>query len=178
MPDRPSMPADSPVPAGQITRVSVTYTVPTEEGRYHSILGLKMMCEHARPGRVQDLVYDLAVICEEVIATRPARPEMSVLPANVARLPFAAPPARSEAYRSLLAAVCDALDCPPPAGPAGEAAFLRLRSERARLVLAGLRPVVGDREAGPVQMTEAARRLRDRVAACPADGYVHSPLSC
>ena len=104
--DRPSMPADSPHSGGQITRVSVTYTIPTEEGRWHSILGLKMMREYARPGRVPDLVYDLAVICEEVIAARPARSEVSVLPANVARLPFQPPPARSEAYRNRNLSTC------------------------------------------------------------------------
>jgi hypothetical protein len=173
MPDRPSMPARPPVAGGEITRVSVTYTVNTEEGRSHAVVGLGRMRKHARPGRVPDLVYDLAVICEEVIA---ARPEASVLPSSVVRLPFEAPPGRREAFRNLLAAVCDALDCPPPADAAGEEVFLRLRSERARLVLAALGPVL-DRDSGPVQMTEAARRLRDRVAVCPADGYAHSPLS-
>jgi hypothetical protein len=178
MPDRPSMPPDSPLSGGQITRVSVTYTIPTEKGRWHSIIGLKMMREHARPGRVQDLVYDLAVICEEVIATRPARAEVSVLPSNVARLPSQPPPPRSEAYHILLAVVCDALDCPPPADPSGEEVFLRLRSERARLVLTGLRPLLADQQADPAQMTDAVRRLQDGVAASPADGYAHSPLSC
>jgi hypothetical protein len=178
MPDRPSTPADSPLSGGQITRVSVTYTISTEKGRWHSIIGLKMMRDHACPGRVQDLVYDLAVICEEVIATRPARSEVSVLPSNVARLPFRPPTARSEAYHNLPAAVCDALDCPPPADPSGEEVFLRLRSDRARLVLAGLRSVLADQQVGPAQMIEAIRRLQDGVAASPADGYAHSPRSC
>jgi hypothetical protein len=169
MSDRPSTPA-SPLPAGgEITRVSVTYTVNTEEGRFHRLIGLKMMCEHARAGRVPDLVYDLTVICEEVLAAR-------ALPGNAVRAPFEAPPGRREACRNLLAAVCDALDCPAPADSSGEEVFLRLRSQRARLVLAALGPVL-DRDAGPVQMTDAARRLRDRVAACPAEGYAHSPLS-
>jgi hypothetical protein len=165
MPDRPSMPADPPRPAGEITRVSVTYTAGTGEGAWHAIVGLGLMRKHARADRVTDMVYDLAVICEETLAAGPAR------------LPFQPRPGRREAYGNLLAAVCDALDCPPPADSAGEWAFLRLRSERARLVLAALRPVLADRQAGPVQMTEATRRLRDRVAACPADGYAHSPLS-
>lgn len=178
MPDRPSTPADSPVSGGQITRVSVTYTIPTKKGRWHSIIGLKMMREYARPGRVQDLVYDLGVICEEVIETRPAQAEVSVLPSNVVRLSFRPPLGRSEAYHNLLAAVCDALDCPAPADPSGEEVFLRLRSDRARLVLAGLRPVLADQQVGPAQMIEAVRRLQDGVAASPADGYAHSPLSC
>lgn len=174
MPDRPSMPADSPLSGGQITRVSVTYTIATEEGRWHSIVGLKMMRDYALHGRVQDLVYDLAVICEEVITARAAQADLSIVPANVARLPFQAPLARSEAYRNLLAVVCDALDCPPPADTSAEEVFLRLRSERARLVLAGLRPMLADEHVGPAQMTEAAGQLRDGVAACPADGYAHS----
>jgi hypothetical protein len=169
MPDRPSTPASPPVTGGEITRVSVTYTLNTEEGRFYRIIGLKMMREHARAGLVPDLVYDLTVICEEVVAAR-------VLPATVVRAPFAALPARREAYRNLLAAVCDALDCPAPADTAEQEVFLRLRSQRARLVQAALGAVL-DRDAGPVQMTDAARRLRDRVAACPADGYAHSPLS-
>jgi hypothetical protein len=173
MPDRSSMPAPAPLPQGEITRVSVTYTVPAEEGPYHAILSLKMMRDCARADRVQDLVDDLAVICEELLA---ARSSAGRLPATVVRLPFQSPPGRREAFGNLLAAVRDALDCPPPAGEAGEAAFVRLRSERARLVLAALRPVLADRDSGPAQMTEAARRLRDRVAARPADGYVHSPL--
>ena len=62
MPDRPSMPASQPLADGAITRVSVTYMVNTEEGRSHAIVGLGAMRKHARPGRVPDLVYDLAVI--------------------------------------------------------------------------------------------------------------------
>jgi hypothetical protein len=173
MPDRRSMPAPAPLAQGQITRVSVTYTVPAEDGPYHALLSLKMMRDSARADRVADLVHDLTVICEELLA---ARSSAGTLPATVARLPYQGPPGRREAFGNLLAAVRDALDCPPPADGAGEAAFSRLRSERARLVLAALRPVLADRDSGPAQMTEAARRLRDRVAACPADGYPHSPL--
>jgi hypothetical protein len=174
MPDGPSTPPPALPPGGQITRVSVTYTVNTEEGRYHAIHGLKMMRKHARPVLVHDLVYDLAVICEDVLA---APPSMASLPNNVARLAFERRPARRKAYQDLLAAACDILDCPPPAGPAGEPAFLRLRSERAGLLVAALRPVLGDPVPGPVELTEAAARLRAAIAARPADGYLHSPLS-
>jgi hypothetical protein len=169
MPDRPSTPASPPVAGGEVTRVSVTYTMDTEERRFYRIIGLPMMRKHARAGRVPDLVYDLTVICEEVLAAR-------AQPANVIQAPSEARPGRREAYRNLLAAVCDALDCPAPADAAGQEVFLRLGSQRARLVLAALGPVL-DRDAGPVQMTDAARRLRDRVAASPAEGYAHSPLT-
>jgi hypothetical protein len=125
MPDRSSMPAPAPHPAGQITRVSVTYTVPPEDGPFHAIVSLKMMREGARA----DLVHDLSVICEELLA---ARSSAGRLPATVVRLPFQAPPGRREAFGDLLAAACDALDCPPPAGQVGEAAFARLHPAAAR----------------------------------------------
>jgi hypothetical protein len=174
MADRPSMPAAAPLPSGEITRVSVTYTVTTGEGRWRTIHGLKIMRDHARPDRVADVVDDLAVICEEVLA---ARPSAGGLPAGVVRVPFERPVGRREAAcRDLLAAVCEALDCPPPADAAAESVFLRLCSDRSRLAVAALRPVLADRESGPAHMAKAARRLRDRVAACPADGYAHSPL--
>jgi hypothetical protein len=80
-------------------------------------------------------------------------------------------------WRDLLAAVADALDCPPPAGQADEEAFLRLRSDRARLALAALRPVLADAESGPDQMRAAAEWLRDGAPACPADSYAVSSLS-
>jgi hypothetical protein len=106
-----------------------------------------------------------------------ARPFIGGLPKNVARLPFEQPPARRDAWRDLLAAACDMLDCPPPADPAAEGVFLRLRCERAQLMLGVLRSVLADPVPGPVQLTEAAGRLRSGMAGCPADGYVHSPLS-
>jgi hypothetical protein len=167
MPDGPSVPAAAPLPGGVITRVSVTYSVNTEEGRFHTIHGLKMMRDHARQVLIQDLLYDLTVICEDVLA---ARPSMGGLPKDVARLPFERPPARREACRDLLAAVCDVLDCPSTARPAGGAAFFRLPSERARLVLAALRPVLADPVPGPVQITEAVGRLRAGMTAGLADG--------
>jgi hypothetical protein len=80
-------------------------------------------------------------------------------------------------YWELLAAVQDALDCPPPADVAGEEVFLRLRCERARLALAAIRAVLAHRDSGPAEMTAAARRLRDCLADYPADGYGHSPFS-
>ncbi len=56
-------------------------------------------------------------------------------------------------------------------------AFLRVRSDRARLALAAILPVLADAQSGPAQLTGAARRLLDDVAACPADGYARSSLS-
>jgi hypothetical protein len=119
------MPPPAPHPGGQITRASVTYTVPAGDGPFHAILSLKMMRDSARA----DLVHDLSVICEELLA---ARSSTGRLPATVVRLPFQAPPGRPEAFGDLLAAVCDPLNCPPPAGQAGEAAFMRLHPAAAR----------------------------------------------
>ncbi len=183
MPDRPSAPAIPPAPPGRITRIAVTYTVNTDEGPRHTFHGLIGMERYIRPERLRELTDDLTVICEELLARLPQ--PVTGLPQTVVRLPFRRPPAAGDATapdwpaacRTLLAAVVDALDCPPPAGATDESVFVRLRSDRARLALAALRPVLADRESGPAEMTAAARRLRDGVAACPADGYAHSTLS-
>jgi hypothetical protein len=109
------------------------------------------------------------------------------VPDNVVRVPFGPDPdpavadglvARQVAkYRDLLSAVADALDCPPPASQSDEDAFMRLRSDRARLALAALRPMLADTEYGSGQIAEATCRLRDGVAAYPADRYAVSALS-
>ncbi len=184
MPDRPSTPAALP-PRGKVTRIAVTYTVNTSEGPRHTFHGLIGMQRYVRPERLQELEDDLSVICEDLLANRPQ--PTAGLPQGVVRIPFGPDPAVDVAddvvpgpvvvCRDLLAAIADALDCPPPAGEADEGVFLRLRSDRARLALAALRPVLADKECGPGQMVEAACRLRDGVAACPADGYAVSSLS-
>jgi hypothetical protein len=183
MPDRPSAPAAPPPPRGKITRIAVTYTVNTEQGPRHTFHGLIGMQRYVRPERLRELEDDLTVICEDLLANRPQ--PATGLPDRVARIPFGAAQTRPECtaqtqaggWRDLLAAVADALDCPPPAGQADEDAFLRLRSDRARLALAALRSVLADAESGPDQMSAAAERLRDGAAACPADGYAVSSLS-
>jgi hypothetical protein len=184
MPDRPSTPT-APPPRGKITRITVTYTVNTSDGPRHTFHGLIGMQRYVRPERLQELEDDLSVICEDLLANRPQ--PATGLPTDVVRIPFGtdlAPavadgtvPGPVAACRDLLAAVADALDCPPPAGEADERVFLRLRSARARLAMAALRPVLADTECGPGQMAEAACRLRDGVAACPAAGYAVSSLS-
>jgi hypothetical protein len=186
MPDSPSTPAIAPPPRGKVTRIAVTYTVNTSEGPRHTFHGLIGMQRYVRPERLRELEDDLSMICEELLANRPQT--VTGLPPGVVRVPFgpgpAAPamadgavPGPVAVCRDLLAAVAAALDCPPPAGQADEGVFVRLRSDRARLVLTALRPVLADKECGPGQMTEAAGRLRDGMAACPADGYAVSPLS-
>jgi hypothetical protein len=182
--DMAGSPSTSPVPTrGKITRIAVTYTVNTDQGPRHTFHGLIGMQRYVRPERLQELTDDLTVICEELLANRPQ--PAAGLPEAVARLPFAPPPASTDhakpgqvaACWDLLAVVAGALDCPPPADQDGEEMFLRLRSDRARLVLAALRPVLANAECGPEQMSTAAARLRDGLAACPADGYAVSPLS-
>jgi hypothetical protein len=184
MPDRPSSPT-APPPRGKITRIAVTYTVNTSDGPRHTFHGLTGMHRYVRPERLEELEDDLTVICEDLLAHRP-QPTVG-LPADVVRIPFSTghAPALADGgitgpvavCRELLAAIATALECPPPATQADEQVFLRLRSDRARLALAALRPVLADTECGPGLMAEAASRLRDGVAACPADGYTVSPLA-
>jgi hypothetical protein len=184
VPDRPITPTDPP-PRGKITRIAVTYTLNTSDGPRHTFHGLIGMQRFVRPERLRELEDDLTVICEDLLANRP-QPATS-LAQEVVRIAFGPDPVPAMAdgavpgpvavCRDLLAAVADALDCPPPARETDEEVFLRLRSDRARLALAALRPVLADTECGAGQMAEAACWLRDGVAACPADGYAVSSLS-
>jgi hypothetical protein len=57
---------------GTITRVSVTITVDTDDGPKHMLYGLEAMRKHARPERLEDLLDDLEVICEDVQKARDA----------------------------------------------------------------------------------------------------------
>jgi hypothetical protein len=181
VPDRPSTPTAPPPPRGKVTRIAVTYMVNTSDGPRPTFHGLIGMQHYVRPDRLRKLEDDLAVICEDLLANRPQG--VTGLPQDVVRVPFGTDPdpdpvaAQVAACRDLLAAVKAALDCPPPASEADEGVFVRLRSDRARLVLAALRPVLAGTDGGAGQVAEAANQLRDGVAACPADGYAVSPLS-
>ena len=86
MPDRPSEPDVPPAARGRITRISVTYTVNTDAGPRHTFHTLQAMRKHARPERVDELVEDLTLICEDLLARRPQ--PATGLPGNVVRLPF------------------------------------------------------------------------------------------
>ncbi len=59
---------------GKITRVAVTYTVDTPDGPRHTFHGLPHMRQHIRPERLSELLDDLTVICEELVASRQATP--------------------------------------------------------------------------------------------------------
>jgi hypothetical protein len=59
---------------GKITRIAVTYTVDTPDGPRHTFHGLPHMRQHARPERLQELLADLTIICEDLLASRPATP--------------------------------------------------------------------------------------------------------
>ncbi|MGO9083222.1 MAG: hypothetical protein ACLQDY_30055 [Streptosporangiaceae bacterium] len=79
--------ASPPVPAGKITRVAVTYTVSADQGLRHTFHGLARMQRHIRPERLAELMEDLTVICEELLAER-AQPSCTALPAPAVRQPF------------------------------------------------------------------------------------------
>ena len=89
MPDRPSGAAAPPPPPGKITRISVTYTVNTGIGPRHTFHSLEAMRKHARPERVDELVEDLTLICEDLLIRRPQL--ATRLPGNVVRLPLGRP---------------------------------------------------------------------------------------
>jgi hypothetical protein len=89
MPDRPSDPRVPPALFGRITRISVTYTVNTDAGPRHTFHTLEAMRQHARPERVDELIADLTLICEDLLARRPQR--ATGLPRDAVRLPFDRP---------------------------------------------------------------------------------------
>ncbi len=59
---------------GKITRIAVTYTVDTIDGPRHTFHGLPHMREHIRPERLSELLDDLTVICEDLLAARRPNP--------------------------------------------------------------------------------------------------------
>jgi hypothetical protein len=59
---------------GKITRIAVTYTVDTPDGPRHTFHGLAHMQRHIRPERLAELIDDLTVICEDLIAAREPAP--------------------------------------------------------------------------------------------------------
>ena len=59
---------------GKITRIAVTYTVDTPDGPRHTFHGLPHMRRHIRPERLSELIDDLTVIREDLIATREPAP--------------------------------------------------------------------------------------------------------
>lgn len=59
---------------GKITRVAVTYTVDTLDGPRHTFHGLAHMRRHIRPERLSELLDDLTVICEDLLAAREPNP--------------------------------------------------------------------------------------------------------
>jgi hypothetical protein len=60
--------------SGKITRVAVTYTVDTADGPKITFHGLPHMRRHIRPERVSELLDDLTLICEELVAVREPAP--------------------------------------------------------------------------------------------------------
>ena len=59
---------------GKITRISVTYTVDTPDGPRHTFHGLSHMRRRIRPDRLSELLDDLTVICEDLVASRQPAP--------------------------------------------------------------------------------------------------------
>jgi hypothetical protein len=56
------------------TRIAVTYTVDTPDGPRHTFHGLPHMHRHIRPERLSELLDDLTIICEDLIALREPAP--------------------------------------------------------------------------------------------------------
>jgi hypothetical protein len=63
-----------------ITRISVTVTVETDNGPKHLLYSLEAMRRHARAERIEDLLDDLEVICEDVQKARDAAGEFDRRP--------------------------------------------------------------------------------------------------
>jgi hypothetical protein len=87
MPDPSGQPATPPPPAGRITRIAVTYTVNTDKGPRHTFHGLSRMQEHIRPERLKELLEDLTMICEELLAVE-QQSTLNKLSPDAARIPF------------------------------------------------------------------------------------------
>jgi hypothetical protein len=68
--------------AGQVVGVQVEYLMETPDGPERMIVNLESMREHCRPERVEDLVEDLLMLCEDVQASRwpgsPGRTSLAV----------------------------------------------------------------------------------------------------
>ena len=59
---------------GRITRVAVTYTVDSPGGPRDAVHELAHMRRHTQPERLSELLDDLAVICEDLLAAREPGP--------------------------------------------------------------------------------------------------------
>jgi len=55
---------------GKITRIAVTYTIDTPDGPRHTFHGLPHMRRQIRPDRLSELLDDLTIICEQLVASR------------------------------------------------------------------------------------------------------------
>jgi hypothetical protein len=62
---------------GKITRVAVTYTADAPGGPHDTVHELAHMRRHVRPERLSELLDDLAVICEDLLAAREPGPARS-----------------------------------------------------------------------------------------------------
>jgi hypothetical protein len=59
---------------GKITRIAVTYTIDTPDGPRFTVHGLPHMRRHIRPDRLSELIEDLTMICEDLVASRQPGP--------------------------------------------------------------------------------------------------------
>jgi hypothetical protein len=55
---------------GHVVGVQVEYLIETPEGARHVTIDLESIRAHCRPERVEDLVDDLLLLCEDVQARR------------------------------------------------------------------------------------------------------------
>jgi hypothetical protein len=62
---------------GRILALTVCYEVDTPRGPQKATVDLEAMLRHCRPERVEDLLDDLTVLCEDVLAE--SRPSLAVV---------------------------------------------------------------------------------------------------
>ncbi len=68
---------------GRILAITVCYETDTPRGPEQTMVDLEAMLRHCRPERVEDLLEDLTLLCEDVVARRqpegPGRPVLALI---------------------------------------------------------------------------------------------------
>jgi hypothetical protein len=70
---------------GEITYVTVGWTVDTDDGPQQAVISLESMRKHCRAERVEDLVDDLTLLCQDVQDAWDAQESHGGVPLRVVR---------------------------------------------------------------------------------------------